>query len=65
MYDCSVADIIVFGDICLIPLQGQVQSRLVQIQPQFKGDLLEAVETFAVDVDSFTQLYEEVSSLFR
>ncbi|XP_074092949.1 dynein axonemal heavy chain 8 [Macrotis lagotis] len=42
-------------------LQGKaylVQDELVQVQPKFKSDLLEAVETFREDVANFIEQYE-------
>ena len=52
--------IFIFAFIFVYFKQSQVQSELVQIQPKFKGNLLEAVEVYAVDVDNFVDLYEEV-----
>ena len=60
---CSKCGQLVKQYICVefLPNQSQVQSNLVQIQPKFKGSLLEAVQVFVVDVDNFTEVYEEVS----
>ncbi|XP_051710736.2 dynein axonemal heavy chain 8 isoform X1 [Oryctolagus cuniculus] len=35
-----------------------VQDELVQVQPKFKSDLLESVETFREDVSNFAEAYE-------
>ena len=48
----------------LFYLQGEVQTHLVEIQPNFKGDLLSNVEQFIVDVQVFSRDYEEVSHHF-
>lgn len=41
--------------------QADVQSELVEIQPQFKTRLLDAVEVFREDLVDFEQDYETVS----
>ena len=48
----------------LIWFQSAVQTELVQIQPNFKGSLLDAVEIFKEDSNLFTNEYETVRWLF-
>lgn len=40
--------------------QVSVQDELVQVQPDFKSNLLEAVEIFREDVTNFSESYEKV-----
>ena len=42
--------------------QSEVQSHLLNIQSNFKGNLLENVEVFKQDVGSYSDDYETVSS---
>ena len=44
-------------------LQSKVQGELVKIQPDFKTELLSAVEQFHVDMENFEENYETVSDL--
>lgn len=41
-----------------------MQDELVQVQPKFKSNLLEAVEVFREDVMTFTEAYEMVIQVF-
>ena len=41
-------------------LQTESQGHLIQIQPDFKGDLIEKVQVFIVDVSSFSSDYHTV-----
>ena len=41
-------------------LQTESQGHLIQIQPNFKGDLIDKVQVFIVDVSSFSSDYHLV-----
>ena len=41
-------------------LQTESQGHLIQIQPDFKGDLIDKVQVFIVDVSSFSSDYHTV-----
>lgn len=41
-----------------------MQDELVQVQPKFKSNLLEAVEVFREDVMNFAEAYEMVIQVF-
>lgn len=43
--------------------QASVQDELIQVQPKFKSQLLEAVEVFREDVSGYEIAYELVISL--
>ena len=45
---------------CSFELQTESQDHLIQIQPNFKGDLIDKVQTFVVDVSSFSSDYHVV-----
>ena len=44
----------------LLPPQSKVQLELVEIQPQFKTNLLESVETYRTNLSSFMNNYKTV-----